>query len=150
YRQENAGTSHDDGVTEARLSAVGDGRDVGETHWYTADCRHDRLGQVVGSPHLPAALDENPLIRCVDEAAATNAGPLLDGTDAVVEAQVPRHQVARPDLDLDLPHRATENVDPRDAGYGEQARPQRPLPEVAQLHRRQSIAHESDLEEIHG
>ncbi len=86
------------------------------------------------------------MIWSFDESAATDAGGRLNGGNHIREREIARIELARLDLYLKLPLVPSIEGRSRNAGDGEQARTNSPLHQIAQLHRRQLVADEAELE----
>ena len=147
--EQHTGFAHDERVAELGCRALGHRREIMQPQWDAARERNHGFPQGGGAEGLAAAFNQHALIRGLDEAAAAHSRSGPHGRHHVAEGKIARNQLARLDLDFDLPLISSVEGCPGDARHGEQPRPYRPLHQIAQLHRRQLVAHEPELQQIH-
>ncbi len=148
--EQHAGFSLDDRITELRRRSVLHRSEVLQSERWPLLRRNDRLAKGCRRESLTATLDEHALVGRLDESATSNTGRFLHRRDDIREGKIARVQGARADFDLQLTLVTSIHGRPRDAGNREQSWANRPLHEVAKLHGREAIAHETELEQIHG
>jgi hypothetical protein len=96
------------------------------------------------SQRLSLGLKYDALVRIFDESGAGHGGGVAGANQYVVYAQVVGQQAVRPYLDLQLANATAEYGDLCHAGRGQQARPNRPVRESPEVHRRALSRGQSD------
>ena len=111
--------------------------------------RDDHFAELPRGERLAFGLNQNPLGRRFDEARAANTTRLARRAQHVLHGEVESDQSLRPHLNLQLAHLAAKDRDPRHARHRQQTRAHRPIDERSQLHRREFLRHQAELQQVH-
>ena len=126
----------DGGRTDRRVRRFGHAGDVAERHVDPGLAQQHGSGELRPSGGLPLGLDDDALVRVIDETSAAHACGVLGRCQDICERQVVLQQPVGMDLNLELLDLAAEDGHLRHAGHGQQARTHRPLGHRAQVHQR--------------
>ena len=111
--------------------------------------RDDHFAEDLRRQRLAFGLQGDALVAGLDEARAHHSRRDARRRQHVGQRQVVGQQPVRQHLDLQLPHLAAEGAALGHARHRQQPRLERPIRKGAQLHRRQLVRDQADLEQVH-
>ena len=146
---QHAGLAVDDCVAEFWFRRFNDIRHVLQADAASVALRYDDFAELRRRERLAFGLEHEPLRRGFHKTRAAHAGRCAGRCGNFLNGNTKGAQPIRPDLNLQLPHFATENFRRRHTGHGQQARPHRPIRKRPQRHRRKFFRGEAELEQVH-